>query len=173
MVMVPWLTRMRSGRSAGAVAEPQNGTGVERVETSTGEAIKVGIDLDTRDVLVAEPVGEQAGGVAGAGPDLQHLRAVVQIEGLQRADEEFGRWRSGDGFLVALHVELGQRGHQQASGVHIRQVRGGIRRHASPTDTPAGPFVQVRHEVVARRGDQGVTPPVVAQHTLPDQPVDE
>lgn len=158
MVMVPWLTRMRSGRSAGAVAEPQNGTGVERVETSTGEAIKVGIDLDTRDVLVAEPVGEQAGGVAGAGPDLQHLRAVVQIEGLQRADEEFGRWRSGDGFLVALHV---------------RQVRGGIRRHASPTDTPAGPFVQVRHEVVARRGDQGVTPPVVAQHTLPDQPVDE
>ena len=40
--------------------------------TVQGEAM-VGIDLDTGDVLVAEPVGEQARGVAGAGPELQRL----------------------------------------------------------------------------------------------------
>jgi hypothetical protein len=156
----------------GAVAELQKWTDGERVETSTGKAMKVGVDLDAGDVLVAEPAGKQGRGGRCPSPALARSRHRAG-RGLARADENVGRWRGRNRFLANPHVEFGQHGHQRATGVHTRQVRGGTRRRAPPGGPAASLVVEVRHEVVARSGGRGVTPSVVALHNLSDHTVDE
>jgi hypothetical protein len=65
------------GESLGSVAGHQRGVVAQLVQSLLGGGDEGGVDVDRAHGLVAEPVAEQCGVVAGAGADLQHPMAVV------------------------------------------------------------------------------------------------
>lgn len=65
-----------SGHHGGVVAEAS--------EALPGQSDQVGFDVHGEHVLLAEPVAQQRGVVAGAGPDLQHPAPVANVKRFER-----------------------------------------------------------------------------------------
>jgi hypothetical protein len=101
-----------TGGSGGAVTGEQRRGVAEYGKAACRLVDQHGVDVDGYDIAVTEAVRRQGGVVAGAGADLQHPHAILDIEGFEHAGHQRGHGRG-----------TGRNAHRLTRG---RQVPDGI-----------------------------------------------
>lgn len=76
----------------GAVTGSEVGMTPDASQSLAGGVDEFGVDVEGKDVVVAEAVGQQGGVVASASPDLQDPLTVADIEGFKHAHPSGRVW---------------------------------------------------------------------------------
>lgn len=143
----------------------------EGVETGPGVVGEAGVDFERGDVIGAGPVGQQGGGVAGAGTDFENRvpglgsEVAEQLDHGARGGDAGGEGPvGGPGGCYGTVVDLcDQRDTGQVDGLQPGPgLPDTVVQAITPILTTGRPPHPVRHEVLPRHGQKRVPEPTTA-----------